>query len=253
MTRRSRTPTASMPLVIAHRGDSWTHPENTLPALLAAAPAGADGVEFDVRMCADAAVVAHDGTLARFGGSQRPLGRTPLAELRRADVGAWKHPRFRATPVPTLGEALDAVPAPLRLMVELKPSGSPAARLRLVRDAVDAVARRRLHARASLLCFDLATLRLARRRDPRLRLVLNCERPPRLLPLLARLGVAAVDCDWRTLTPAAAARVRAAGLGLFTYTVDDLRGLSVALACGVDGIITDRPAWLRGRLARRIR
>ena len=54
-----------MTLVIAHRGASHDHPENTVAAFRAAAEMGADGVELDVRRTSDdRLVVVHDPRLA---------------------------------------------------------------------------------------------------------------------------------------------------------------------------------------------
>ena len=54
------------PMVVGHRGASLEQPENTIEALEAAIDAGADAVEFDVRMTADGhAVVMHDPDVSR--------------------------------------------------------------------------------------------------------------------------------------------------------------------------------------------
>ncbi len=54
------------PLVIAHRGASGTHPENTLPAFLRAIELGSDIVELDSRLTKDAHVVVfHDASVER--------------------------------------------------------------------------------------------------------------------------------------------------------------------------------------------
>src|SRR2546426_6140813 len=51
-------------LVIAHRGASGTHPENTMAAFRRAAELGADMIELDVQLTRDAEVVVfHDTTL----------------------------------------------------------------------------------------------------------------------------------------------------------------------------------------------
>src|SRR5690606_3517686 len=56
--------------VIAHRGASHRHPENTLAAFRGAAELGSDGVELDVRRTADGrGVVHHDAEL----GDGRPI------------------------------------------------------------------------------------------------------------------------------------------------------------------------------------
>ena len=46
-------PPELLPLVVAHRGASATFPENTLESFEAAVEAGAQAVEFDVRLPAD--------------------------------------------------------------------------------------------------------------------------------------------------------------------------------------------------------
>src|SRR6266480_6507973 len=65
-------------VVVAHRGASADEAENTLPAFEAAVRAGADAVEFDVRMTADGvAVVMHDPDVSRTtdGSEERRVGK----------------------------------------------------------------------------------------------------------------------------------------------------------------------------------
>ena len=61
MTRDHRFPEDAFPVIVAHRGASITHPENTLPAFEAAIGLGARIVELDVRVSADGVpVVMHE-------------------------------------------------------------------------------------------------------------------------------------------------------------------------------------------------
>lgn len=117
-------------LVIAHRGDSGAAPENTLPAMRAAAVAGADMVEFDVQRTADGRlIVVHDTTFARTtnvaevfpGRATDPVGSFSLSEVRQLDAGSWFAPRFAGTRVPTLAALLRAIgPTRTGLLLELK-------------------------------------------------------------------------------------------------------------------------------------
>jgi glycerophosphoryl diester phosphodiesterase len=117
-------------LVIAHRGYSAVAPENTLPAMTAAAHAGADLVEFDVQRTSDGhLVVVHDTTFARTtdvaqvfsGRADDPVGSFTLAEVRRLDAGSWLSPAYAGTRVPTLGELLTTMrPTHADLLLELK-------------------------------------------------------------------------------------------------------------------------------------
>jgi glycerophosphoryl diester phosphodiesterase len=121
---------ASHVLVIAHRGDSEVAPENTLPAMTAAARAGADLVEFDVQRTSDGhLVVVHDTTFARTtdvaqvfpGRVDDPVGSFTLAEVRRLDAGSWLSPAYAGTRVPTLDELLATMrPTHTGLLLELK-------------------------------------------------------------------------------------------------------------------------------------
>ena len=93
--------------IIGHRGTptTATHPENTVPAVLAAFEAGADGVEVDVRTTRDGVLVlSHDPDLGRVLGHGEGTGPVvadaPWSVLRRL---ALPH----GTRVPLLSEVLD--------------------------------------------------------------------------------------------------------------------------------------------------
>ena len=96
-------------LRLAHRGDWRRAPENTLPALVAALKAPAcDGLEIDVRLAADGVpVLLHDETLERVQG--RPERVDEIRSRALEDLG-----------VPSLAEALGAVPHRAFLDIELK-------------------------------------------------------------------------------------------------------------------------------------
>lgn len=75
------------PLVVAHRGASVEQPENTIEAFEAAIDAGADAVEFDVRMTADGyAVVMHDPDVSRTTGGSGLVSGMRLEETRKLGV-----------------------------------------------------------------------------------------------------------------------------------------------------------------------
>jgi glycerophosphoryl diester phosphodiesterase len=75
------------PLVVAHRGASIEHPENTIEAFEVAIDLGADAVEFDVRMTADGhAVVMHDPDVSRTTDGQGLVWEMTLDEIRTLGV-----------------------------------------------------------------------------------------------------------------------------------------------------------------------
>lgn len=107
--------------VAAHRGASASHPENTVAALREAARLGAHQIEFDVRATRDRElVVIHDATLDRTTDGAGAVAEQDLEAIRRLDAGSWKHSRFAGERVPTLDEALAAVPRDVWLNIHVK-------------------------------------------------------------------------------------------------------------------------------------
>ncbi|HEY8989462.1 MAG TPA: glycerophosphodiester phosphodiesterase family protein, partial [Candidatus Limnocylindrales bacterium] len=96
-------------LRLAHRGDWRNAVENTLPAFRAAlAVPGCDGLEFDVRAARGGVPVCyHDDTLTRVHRIDRRLADMTVDEL-------------EVLGVPTLADALAAIPRRAFLDVELK-------------------------------------------------------------------------------------------------------------------------------------
>jgi glycerophosphoryl diester phosphodiesterase len=247
---------ARHPIAVAHRGDSAGCPENTTAAFDAAVAAGVDGIELDLRPTADGVVVCHDATLARLRGGRRPLARRRLADLAQVDIGSWFAPRFAGERLLTLDELLRRYTPKVELLIELKAAAGPFSRRRnrrLVTETVAAIVRAGVIQRVYILCFSAKLLAEVARLEPRLRLVRNCSFPPRrLAPWLRRQPrLHAVDFDRRRLSPRLVEACHAAGLQVFCWSSNDAAAADRAAACGVDGILSDRPAWLVEHLRRR--
>ncbi len=99
-----------MTLNIAHRGYSGVYPENTMPAFETAIEAGADGVEFDVQFSKDGEpVIMHDETVDRTTDGHGFVKDHTLAELKSLDASAAFKGRYGIVRVPTLEEYLERV------------------------------------------------------------------------------------------------------------------------------------------------
>ncbi|MHB8585579.1 MAG: glycerophosphodiester phosphodiesterase [Thermoplasmatota archaeon] len=92
----------TLPRVLAHRGASRSHPENTLEAFRAAAALGCRAVEFDVQLSKDGVpVVIHDATVDRT-----TLGRGAVRDLSCADLSALAmRPAGAAEPAGSVDES----------------------------------------------------------------------------------------------------------------------------------------------------
>lgn len=108
--------------ICAHRGHSIDAPENTIPALEAAARHGATVCEIDIVLTRDEEVVLmHDEFLDRTTTGTGRVASYGLRELSTLDAGTWLDPRFAGTRVPTLADALETARAHgMGLLVEIK-------------------------------------------------------------------------------------------------------------------------------------
>ena len=111
----------SLPLVIAHRGDVNTAPENTLPAYENALTAGADGIELDVRLTQDGKlVVFHDRRLDRTSNGKGLVVNQTLEEIRQLDDGSWYSDAYKGERPPTLDEVFELLPPDFLVNVEME-------------------------------------------------------------------------------------------------------------------------------------
>ena len=120
------------PLNIAHRGGAGLMPENTLAAFSDAVARGADGAELDVQLSKDGVPVLYrPADLSALTDASGPVSARTAAELahvnagwsfRLADAqGAEDYPyRSRPVGIPTLREALRAIPASMPVVLDMK-------------------------------------------------------------------------------------------------------------------------------------
>lgn len=109
--------------VIAHRGASAEAPENTMAALKKAQEAGAQWIEFDVKLSQDGTpILMHDDTLERTTDGTGYVADTDWDDIQKLDAGGWFHERFWGQAVPTMAEALAFIlENNLRVNLEIKP------------------------------------------------------------------------------------------------------------------------------------
>ncbi|NJL23716.1 MAG: glycerophosphodiester phosphodiesterase [Calothrix sp. SM1_5_4] len=259
-----------------HRGARWVRPENTLPAFQYALEVGVDTLEMDTVVTKDdRVVVAHDpylnpqicldknGRRIKDGILIRSLS---LAELKTYDCGALVHPRFRQqtpvpkTAIPTLDEvfalaAKSSAGRRVRFNIETKielehPEYTPDPD-RFVDLVLKVIRQHGVVERVTLQSFDYRTLKVARRREPKLNLsVLMDKRPKVPLADVAReydATVVSPRYDW--LTEKDVRELRALGLRVIPWTVNDPIEARKLIGWGVAGLITDNPAEMI-RLAR---
>ena len=220
----------------AHRGASIAAPENTMAAFRAAEFAGADGIEFDVRLSLDGVpVVIHDDTVDRTTDGRGRVNRMSARELQALDAGRWFGSGFAGERLPTVEEVLLWAGEGLRLNLEIKDPDAETPILELLRAYP--------RSRALISSFDHDTLFRLRRADPLLPLAFLVDSPFWSLPLkkAAACGAESLNPRQDRVSRAMIAASRRLGLAVTPYTVDDPGRLDDLLRMGVDGVFSNLP------------
>ncbi|MDQ3286695.1 MAG: glycerophosphoryl diester phosphodiesterase membrane domain-containing protein [Pseudomonadota bacterium] len=234
--------------ITAHRGASAQAPENTLAAFQAAIDAGADAIEFDVRLSADGAVVVfHDSDFLRVSGDPRPVAETRLSTMRDIDIGSWFDPAFSGERIATLAEALAFIDRRTLALVELKPDAHNADALLMA--TLREIERGGYQGAVMLASLSPDLVRAARAAAPHARLALFANEA---LPGMARrTDFDMLGLNHLRLDTAAVADARRRGYRLQVWTVNDPERMARYMDLGVDDISTDRPAVAVGVRAER--
>ena len=269
----------AFPLVVAHGGGGADQPENTLEALLAALDNGADMLEISVQLTKDGVPVLYrPADLATLTQGEGPVAEHTLAQLRTLNAG-WRFREesmlrgptypYRAHPVgmPTLAEALAAIPPAVPVILELNalPAKPLVAAVARVLGAAQAWQRVHLYAcvpeplRLFKAGYPLAQVfeerDATRNRLVELRLARTPPRPPATgawvgFELRRRLtvtessslgeGYGEVEAQLWDKEAVAALRTSPA-VRIIVFGVGTPEDLAAAQALGVDAVMTDSP------------
>jgi len=243
---------------IAHRGESYFAPENTVEAYNLAWNNGACwGAETDVYLTKDNVLVCnHDTTTDRTGGVPGRIRDMNYADLRKLDVGAWKGEIWRGTKMPTLREVFATVPKDKHIFVEIKSAGEG--------EFHNAYEHARLGSgirddQVSIISFSLDELAHVRRSLPHVRTLYllairvdeNGEYQPtaeKLLETLRQYDLTGADCfpDKLLESPENTAKVadyiktiKNAGFEFHVWTFNSFEPAQKLYEMGVDSITTD--------------
>jgi len=215
-------------LRIAHRGASAYEPENTLRSFGKAVEMGTDMVELDVRKSLDGRlVIIHDSRVDRTTNGKGQVRMKSLVELKELDAGMGER-------IPTLEEAVECVAGRTKLVIELKEDGLEDRVIRVIKEfgVADDV---------FVVSFKPVRLRAVKELEPDLKtgLILFASVDP--LGAARKCGADAVAPFRWFITRKLAERARAAGMYLFTWTVDEKERAERLRDMGVSGIVTNRP------------
>jgi glycerophosphoryl diester phosphodiesterase len=233
--------------IFAHRGGGTLAPENTLEGMQLAQRMGFEGVEFDVMLTRDEVpVLMHDPIFGRTVFGEGSVAATDAVTLTQMNAGAWAgKAEFAHAVVPRFADVVRYCRANRIFMnVEIK----PAPEFEAITGAIVAQTTRALFADEPdrskwplLSSFQFRALAAARDTAPECdRAMLYSIVPANWQADLQELQCKALHTDWRRLTEESADVIKAAGYGLFVYTVNDVATAQEMFSMGVDAMCTDR-------------
>lgn len=237
------------PLVIAHRGASREAPENTLSAFQRALDIGVDGIELDVLLTSDKVpIITHNDDLSILTHFQGHAHATPFEVLRSLDAGSHFSTATAGQTMPTLAEALELIARyDITTIVEIKPQrGMKADAAELIGGMISDI---KMRGRVIISSFSRQIISELKRRHPAIARALILKNKP--FPFFTAAFFAkhkqlsGMHVSIKALTQNFAEKIRSLGCELFAWTANDEARIDQCILLGVDGIITDDPAFAK--------
>lgn len=230
------------PAIVAHRGGGKLAPENTLAAIDVGARYGHTMIEFDAKLSRDGQIfLLHDDTLERTSNGWGIAGNLDWSDLVKVDAGSWFSGEFKGEALPLLKEVAERCRTHgMMANIEIKPTTGTDAQ---TGKAVALAAREEWQGMTPplLSSFSVAALEAAQQAAPELpRGLLMDEWQSNWRELTARLECVSIHLNHRLLDEARVAAIKAAGLKILVYTVNNPQRAATLLRWGVDCICTDR-------------
>jgi glycerophosphoryl diester phosphodiesterase len=216
---------------------------------------GAD-VEVDVHLSKDnRIVVIHDSSTKRTGEIDLEVKEATSQELRELDVGRFKSEEYSGEQIPFLADIIETIPPGRKLYVEIKCEKEVLPILHKL------IIQSGKMSQIVIIGFDLETVAMSRELiDVPTYWLKGTEKEketeewiphdPQLVQVAKNKGLDGLDVHYAGLTKEFAGAVKASGLKLYIWTVDEPDEAIRLVKLGVDGITTNRPAWLREQLSR---
>ncbi len=244
-------------LIIAHRGESFLAPENTMSAINLSWEKGGRAVEIDVQLTGDKEIVViHDKKTGRVGDKSLSVRRSSLKELKTVDVGSKKGDQWKGEKIPTLAGVLASIPQQAKLIIEIKCGREiiPILVSELRSSKVEA-------SQIEIIAFNYRVLTEMKREAPEYKMLwllpldyfwpawaskLNLQKKLRKLMKSNLDGVNV----WagKVINRAFVETLKDKKLSVYTWTVNDPDRAKSLINIGVDGITTDRAEWLETQL-----
>ena len=233
--------------IIAHRGDSWYAPENTLAAVNSAWQKDTDAVEVDVYLTADNKVVAlHDETTEKTGDKVLNVKKSTAEQLRQLDVGSWKDEEFAGEQIPFLADIVETIPTgDKKLFIEIKGTGEA---IPYIKEIIEESGK---EDQIVIIAFNFETITGSKETMPNIPaywlISASRDQEGNLQPIDTKNIATAkehnldgLNVNFRGISQELVEQSREENMGIYVWTVNEIPDLEQMANLGVDGITTDR-------------
>jgi len=240
-------------LIIAHRGESYDAPENTLASINLAWKRDADGVEIDVQLTKDKKIVLiHDKTTLRTGGKYKRIASNNYDEILKIDVGKFKANKWENERIPLLDVVIDTIPRNKILFVEIKSDE------KIIKPLKNLIEQKNINPdQIKFIGFNIYMMELIKKSCPEFesywiiggKFYKNKSNLKETITKCKSAELDGLDAQARKyLNKDVIHSVKNSSLKIYTWTVDDPERAKQLYLAGINGITTNKAAWLKNKL-----
>lgn len=241
-------------LIIAHRGEPYEAPENSLSSINFAWANNDEAVEIDIHLSLDnEIVVIHDSDTKRTGRIKKKIKNTIYDDLKKIDIGSFKGQQWKNERIPTLAEVLKTIPDKKKLIIEIKSD------LKIIFPLVKVLKSFRLKSnQIEFISFNFEIIKELKKTLPEIKVLwvfgffksflIKIHRPflNNIISKSIKNNINGLDiCADAHINEKLIQKIKSAGLMVYTYTVNDIQEAKRLINLGINGITTDRAKWLR--------
>lgn len=125
------------PHICAHRGLSYSTPENTMPAFGAAIALGVHEIELDLWLSKDGIpVICHDPDLKRIAGVKSLIKEMNWKDIKDLDCGVWKGTQWQNIRLSCFDEVVEFIDGRVIMNIHIKDPGIDGKLVKIVSDII---------------------------------------------------------------------------------------------------------------------
>ncbi|MFH1054166.1 MAG: glycerophosphodiester phosphodiesterase family protein [Candidatus Woesearchaeota archaeon] len=221
-----------MTIVIAHRGASAYHTENTISALKEAVYQKADKIEVDVRLTKDKVpILFHDASLLRLANRKTRLSKTSYSHLKSIKIRNNER-------ITSLEEFLGFAKNKILVVLDLKELGGELKIINLIN-------KQRMEKDVIISSRNIHVLKKIKKVNPNIKVALIFRFRRKAVLAAKKIGAYSVHPHHLSVTRWLVRLAHENNLKIFPFTVNRSKRMKQLLHIGVDGLITDKPVLLR--------